>query len=167
MKKILISSTDVMMYLFLMPHVKILSENYIIDVACSSADEYKSEHYEKAIRDQLSKNSKYFDISSRRSPYSISNINGYKELKSIISIGNYDLVWTNEPVMSVITRLAANKFRKNGLQVMYLCHGYHFFKGAPLINWIYYPIEKFCSYLTDYMIMINLEDFNFTKKKIS
>jgi glycosyltransferase EpsD len=164
MKRILISSTDVMMYLFLIPHVKILSDYYVIDVACSSADEYKSEDYEKTIRDQLPENSKYFHISSERSPYSKANIEGYKELQSIIEVGNYDLVWTNEPVMGVITRLAANKFRKNGLKVLYLAHGYHFFKGAPIMNWIYYPVEKLCSYMTDLMVMINWEDFAFTKK---
>ena len=49
----------------------------------------------------------------------------------IMNKGHYDLVWTNEPVMGVITRLAASKFRKNGLKVLYLAHGFHFFKGAP------------------------------------
>ena len=164
MKKFLITSTDVMMYLFLLPHVKMLSSYYVIDIACSSADEYKSEGYEKIIKDQLPVNSKYFHISSERSPYSTANIKGYKELKSIIKLGNYDLVWTNEPVMGVITRLAASKFRKNGLKVLYLAHGYHFFKGAPIINWIYYPVEKLCSYMTDIMVMINWEDYTFTKK---
>ena len=157
-----------MMYLFLLPHVKYLaSNNYHIDVACSSADEYKGEGYQKIIRDQLPKNSKYFHISSERSPYSSGNIKGYRQLREIIKDNDYDLVWTNEPVMGVITRLAASKFRKNGLKVLYLAHGYHFFKGAPTLNWIYYPAEKFCSYLTDLMVMINLEDFEFTKRHFS
>ncbi len=168
MKRILISSTDVMMYLFLIPHLKRLSKkNYNIDVACSSADEYKSEGYEKIIRDQLPADSNYFGISSVRSPYSISNVTAYKELRSIIKKNNYDLIWTNEPVMGVITRLASSSFRKRGLKVMYLAHGYHFFKKAPLLNWIYYPVEKFCSYLTDFTVLINLEDLEFTKKYFS
>lgn len=163
-KRILISSTDVMMYLFLLPHVKKLANSYQIDVACSSADEYKSEGYEEVIRSELPKNSKYFHISSERSPYSIANFKAFKELRMIMSKGHYDLVWTNEPVMGVITRLAASKFRKNGLKVLYLAHGFHFFKGAPILNWIYYPVEKICSYFTDLMVMINKEDFQFTKK---
>ena len=163
-KRILISSTDVMMYLFLLPHVKKLANSYQIDVACSSADEYKSEGYEEVIRSELPKNSKYFHISSERSPYSIANIKAFKELRMIMNKGHYDLVWTNEPVMGVITRLAASKFRKNGLKVLYLAHGFHFFKGAPILNWIYYPVEKICSYFTDLMVMINKEDFQFTKK---
>lgn len=166
-KRILISSTDVMMYLFLLPHVKKLANSYQIDVACSSADEYKSEGYEEVIRSELPKNSKYFHISSERSPYSIANFKAFKELRMIMSKGYYDLVWTNEPVMGVITRLAASKFRKNGLKVLYLAHGFHFFKGAPILNWIYYPVEKICSYFTDLMVMINKEDFQFTKKNFS
>ena len=44
MKRILITSTDVMMYLFLLPHVKYLVDNgYHVDVACSCAQEFKSE----------------------------------------------------------------------------------------------------------------------------
>tara|TARA_B110000211_G_scaffold46695_1_gene50052 strand:- start:3176 stop:4315 length:1140 start_codon:yes stop_codon:yes gene_type:complete len=165
MKRILITSTDVMMYLFILPHIKFLTtKNYQIDVACSSADEYKAEGYEKIIRDSLPENSNYFHISSERSPYSSGNFKGYKELQSIIKKSDYDLVWTNEPVMGVITRLASAKFRKKGLRVLYLAHGYHFFKGAPTLNWIYYPVEKLCSYLTDLMVMINLEDFEFTKR---
>ena len=54
-KRILISSTDVMMYLFLLPHVKKLANSYQIDVACSSADEYKSEVMREVIRSELPK----------------------------------------------------------------------------------------------------------------
>ena len=77
------------------------------------------------------------------------------------------MVWTNEPVVGVITRLASNKFRKNGLKVMYLVHGYHFFKGAPTMNWIFYPVEKLLSYITDISVVINWDDFNFAKKHFS
>jgi len=167
MKRILISSTDVMMYLFLMPHIKNLAHSYDIDVACSTAKEFKSKNYEKIIREKLPKNSNYFNISSDRSPYSFNNIKGFKELRLIIKNGDYDMVWTNEPVMGVISRLASYKFQKNGLKVMYLSHGYHFFKGAPIKSWIYYPVEKLCSYMTDIFVVINWEDFNFTKKHFS
>lgn len=45
--------------------------------------------------------------------------------------------------MGVVTRLAAQKARKKGTKVLYVVHGFHFYKGAPLLNWlIYYPIEK-------------------------
>lgn len=48
---------------------------------------------------------------------------------------------------------------------MYTAHGFHFFKGAPLLNWlIYFPVEWICSFFTDTLITINKEDYTFAKK---
>lgn len=53
----------------------------------------------------------------------------------------------------------------NTMQVIYTAHGFHFFKGAPLKNWlIYYPIEKWLSKYTDKLITINKEDYEYAKK---
>jgi glycosyltransferase EpsD len=166
MKKILITSTDIMAYLFLLPHIKYLAnKNYIVDIACSSPYGYKDEGYEKYLRDNIPSDSKYFKVSAERSPFAISsNFKGYKELCKIINEGNYDMVWTNEPVMGVITRLASSKSRKKETKMLYLAHGYHFFKRAPLANWLFYPVEKFMARYCDMMVMINWEDFNLTKK---
>ena len=47
---------------------------------------------------------------------------------------------------------------------MYTAHGFHFYKGAPLKNWIiYYPVEKICSRWTDCLITITNEDYKFAK----
>src|SRR5690606_25109841 len=52
------------------------------------------------------------------------------------------------------------KARKNGTKVIYTAHGFHFCKGAPIINWlVYYPIEKTLAYFTDCLLTINEEDF--------
>ena len=41
---------------------------------------------------------------------------------------------------------------KTHTKVIYTAHGFHFYKGAPLLNWlIYYPIEKYLSRYTDYV----------------
>lgn len=166
MKKILITSTDVMMYLFLYPHVNyLLKREYHVDIACSSPKGFKTENYGERLREKLPKKSKYFYLSAERSPLSIYyNLKAYRQLCNIIKYGNYDLVWTNEPVIGVLTRLASKKYRKKGLKVLYLAHGFHFFKGAPKFNWIYYPIEKFMSKYCDLMVMINKEDYKLTKK---
>ena len=166
MKRILITSTDVMMYLFLLPHVKYLTDNnYHIDIACSSAEGFKEERYDLYLRNNIPSNSKYFHLLAERSPFAIiSNIKGYKQLSKIIKEGSYDAVWTNEPVMGVITRLAAYKFRKKGLKLLYLCHGYHFFKGSPLVNWLFYPVEKIMARYCDMTVTINWVDYDFTKK---
>lgn len=165
MAKILITSTDVMMIQFLVPHVQNLSkQGHKVDVACSNAAGYENEGYKERIVKQLPSDSCYYTINLERNPFSLKLANGYKELKRIIDSNHYDLIWTNEPVMSVVTRLAARYARKNGAKVLYLVHGFHFFKGAPLVNWVFYPVEKIMSYFCDAMCMINWSDYNFCKK---
>jgi len=79
---------------------------------------------------------------------------------NIMSDNHYDIIWTNEPVMGVVTRLAARKLRKSGTKVLYMAHGFHFFNGAPKLNWmIYYPIEKLAAHLTDVICTVNEEDY--------
>lgn len=164
-KKILITSTDVMMIQFLLPHVQYLHKlGYTVDVACSSAEGYQHEQYGEKIKEVLPEDSEYFHVRTERTPYSVHNILGYKDLKSIINKGRYVFIWTNEPVMGILTRLASICYRKNGGKLMYMVHGYHFFKGAPTKNWIYYPIEKIFSKLCDAITVINWEDYYFTKR---
>jgi glycosyltransferase EpsD len=109
---------------------------------------------------------KIFIITFSRSPMSRKNITAYKKLKNIIDKENYDIIHCNTPMGGVITRLAARNSRKKGTRVIYTAHGFHFYKGAPLINWIiYYPIERFMARFTDDLITINREDYIFAKKK--
>ena len=163
--RILITSTDVMMYQFILPHVEYLHEKgYQVDVACSFAEGYQDEGYHPYIASHIPAGSSFFSIHLERNPASLSNLKGLRELEKVISKGNYDLIWTNEPVMGVMTRLAARNARKQGTKVFYLVHGYHFYKGAPKKNWIFYPIEKVMSNYCDAMCMINWEDYYFTQK---
>lgn len=163
-KKILITSTDVMMLQFLIPHVFYLQENgYEVEVACSNVENHIDE-----VRKIFSNKVNMYCVDLKRSPNDIKNIYGLKQLTAIIKNGNYDVIWTNEPVMGVMTRLAAKKERKKGLKVIYIAHGFHFFKGARKVNWLlFYPIEKIFSYFTDLIITINDEDYNFAKKNFS
>lgn len=107
-----------------------------------------------------------FDVPFERSPFSKRNLTAYKQLKQIIDAGNYDVVHTNTPVGGIVGRLAARKARKNGCQVFYTAHGFHFFQGGPKKSWlIYYPIEKFMCRYTDELITINEEDYQLAQKK--
>lgn len=165
MKRLLITCTDVMMYQFILPHVIYLSkQGYIVDVACSHAEGYKKEGYHEYIRKNIPTESCFYSLDLERSPFSLRNSKGLRELKKIINENQYDIIWTNEPVVSVMTRLAARKARKKGTKVLYLVHGYHFFKGAPKKNWLFYPVEKIMSTQCDAMCMICWEDYEFTKK---
>lgn len=108
---------------------------------------------------------KVFDVPFSRSPKSVDNIKAYKILKKIIDNECYDVIHCNTPMGGIITRLAARKTRHKGTKVLYTAHGFHFYKGAPKLNWIiYYPIEKIFSKITDQIITINHEDFELANK---
>lgn len=108
---------------------------------------------------------KHFNIPFERSPLKKNNILSYKQLKEIIDKNRYDIIHCHTPVGAMLARLAAKKSRKNGTKVIYTAHGFHFFKGAPLLNWlIYFPVEFICSFFTDVLITINQEDYHLAKK---
>ena len=112
---------------------------------------------------------KHFDIPLARFPLKIQNIKAYEQLKKIINENKYEIIHCHTPVGGVLTRLAARKARKKyNTKVIYTAHGFHFYKGAPVLNWIiYYPIEKICAKWTDCLITITNEDDEFAKKHLN
>lgn len=103
---------------------------------------------------------RFFEIGFQRSPFRRENIRAYRELKRIVDENGFDLIHCHTPVAAVLTRFAARKARKRGTRVVYTAHGFHFFKGAPLKNWLlYYPAEWLCAHLTDVLIVIDREDY--------
>lgn len=157
MKKILfVASITRHILAFHIPYLKLFKEaGYEVHVATKGEEE-------------IPYCDKHFEIKFERSPFRASNLKAYKELKKIIDAECYDIIECNTPVASVLTRLAAKKTRKqNNTRVIYIAHGFHFFKGAPILNWItFYPIEKFLSNYTDDLITINKEDFEIAKNKL-
>ncbi len=100
------------------------------------------------------------NIAFNRSPFSLKNLTVFKELKKVIAQNHFQIVHCHTPMGGVITRLAAKEKRKCGAKIIYTAHGFHFYKKAPLINWIlYYPIEKWLAKYTDCLITINEEDY--------
>ena len=95
-----------------------------------------------------------------RHPFSPSNLKAYIRLKRLMSDIKPQLVHCHTPVAGVITRIAARRSRKQGTKVLYTAHGFHFYKGAPVRNWLlYYPVEWLLSFWTDVLITINREDY--------
>ena len=137
---------------FLIPHIEMLvSQGHQVDVAC---------HVYQELDDKLKKmGCAIFDIPFDRSPIKIQNYKAYKILKEVISSQRYDIVHTHTPVASACVRLACRKMEN--VKVIYTAHGFHFFKGAPLINWLtYYPVERWLARYTDVLITINREDYD-------
>ena len=125
---------------FFVEHVKMLySMGHTVEIACAMGTKPLHSAYKEL-------ECKVHEIPFSRSPFSKNNLKAYKMLKQLVETERYDIVHTHTPNASMIARLACRKVRKQGTRVFYTAHGFHFYKGAPLKNWLmYYPIEKFLS----------------------
>lgn len=156
MKKVLFTATvDSHILAFHIPYLRYFKEKgYEVHVATNGDEE-------------IPYCDKKYKISFERSPYKLNNIRAIKQLKKVIDKEKYDLIHTHTPMGSVVTRLAARSSRKkNNTRVIYTAHGFHFYKGAPLKNWLmFYPVEKFLAKYTDDLVTINKEDYEIAKSK--
>jgi len=158
MKKVLFTATvDSHILQFHLPFLKFFKENgYEVHVATNGSEEIP-----------------YCDVkhvvSFERSPLKINNLKAIKQLKKICEEEQFDIIHTHTPMGSVVTRLAAKSSRKKyHTRVIYTAHGFHFFKGASIKNWlIFYPVEKLLAKYTDTLILINQEDYQLAKNKFS
>lgn len=162
-KKILLTATELHLSQFWVPHIEnFINHGFSVDIICSNVSN-KVDILKQKLED-LPVKIDVVDLA--RSPFKFSNINGYKKMKKLLADRHYDIIMTNEPVMGVVTRLVAKKYRKTGTKVLYTAHGFHFFTGATKLNWIvFYPIEKWLSKYTDALVTINTEDFDRARRK--
>lgn len=88
-----------------------------------------------------------------------------KEVKHIIEEQQIELVHCHTPVGGVAGRLASWVAKGKAARVIYTAHGFHFYKGAPLLNWVlYYPVEYLLAKITDCIVTINQEDYKTAQK---
>lgn len=121
--------------------------------------------YENPDDCQIPNCDEYFNVPFARNPLHKDNLRAYRQLKEIIDSGSFRVIHCHTPVGGILTRLAARRARKQGTKVFYTAHGFHFFKGAPLKNWLlYFPAEWLCAFFTDVLITINREDYAFAQK---
>lgn len=156
MKKILfVANLDSFFIKFLIPQLKYFKDlGYIIHIAS------RNENIEIPYCD------KKYNVPFARSFNIKDNIKSYFETKKIINKENYDIVYCHTPFGGAIGRLAAKKVRKKGTKVIYMAHGFHFYKEASILNWLlYYVAEKQLAKITDLLITINKEDYNIANKK--
>ena len=136
---------------------------------------FKENGYEVHVATNGKEKIPYCDVKHtvcfERNPFKIKNIKAINQLKKICDKEKFNIIHTHTPMGSVVTRIAAKNSRKKyGTRVIYTAHGFHFYKGAPLINWmLFYPVEKYLAKYTDTLILINQEDYliaqnNFSKR---
>lgn len=182
-KALMIATVPSMIGQFNMANIQILLDlGYEVHVACNFDDrsvwtEDRVEEFRKQLYD-LGVN--YFQINFARSPKHVGKLaESYKEIKELLFREKYTLVHVHTPVAAVEVRLAAKDYNDaierrvkevkkvpERLRVIYTAHGFHFYDGAPIKNWIlFYPVEKELSRITDVLITINKEDYQRAKDK--
>lgn len=172
-KVLILASVASMIDQFNMSNINILlSLGYEVHVACnfekgSTCTDEKIKQLKVKLREL---DVKYFQIDFTRSVFNLfQDIKSYKQVKNLMKENNYRFIHCHSPIGGVVGRLSC---RSTKTKCIYTAHGFHFFKGAPIKNWvIFYPIEKWLSKYTDVLITINKEDYkraksNFKMKKL-
>lgn len=129
----------------------------IVDIACNYKESSVPEYY-KELGCQI------FYLPCSRVPFNRGNFNAIRKIRRLAEKKRYDIVHCHTPVAAFCTRIAYMNIHRYGTKVFYTAHGFHFYTGAPLKNWlIYYPVEWLCSWWTDVLITINQEDYERAK----
>lgn len=166
-KVLILASVASMIDQFNMSNIDILlSLGYEVHVACNfEQGNTCTKEKINQLKNKLEElNVKYYQIDFTRSVYNIlQDIKAYKQVKKIMIENKYKFIHCHSPIGGVIGRLICKKTKT---KCIYTAHGFHFYKGAPIQNWIiFYPIEKWLSRYTDILITINKEDYNRAKNK--
>lgn len=133
-------------------------------------DYYLAANWSNASKEQIREDEKKFGvhvihIDLVRNPYSKQNIIAYRQLVDLIQTEHIDYIHCNTPVGGLLGRLVGNKCKVK--KIIYQAHGFHFYKGAPIKNWLlYYPVERWLAHKTDALITINHEDYELAQKKL-
>jgi len=84
-------------------------------------------------------------------------------LEKVIKNNSIEVIHCNTPVGGMIGRLCGKKYKIK--HIIYTAHGFHFYKGAPLINrTIFKWAEQIMAHWTDVVITMNQEDYEAAKK---
>lgn len=168
MKRVLmLASVASMIDQFNMPNIALLQKlGYEVDVACNfiegntCSDERVAELKQKlqdihvcCYQIDFARNIKHMG----------QNMRALGQVEGLMKQNGYAFCHCHSPIGGVVARIAGHRTRT---KVIYTAHGFHFYQGAPVMNWlVYYPVEKMLSRWTDVLITINHEDYKLAKKK--
>ena len=164
---LILASVASMIDQFNMSNIAILQKlGYKVDVACNfERGNTCSQKRVKELKKKLDRiNVDYYHIDFTRNVMDfLQDLTAYKQVKEIVQKNRYSFVHCHSPIGGVVGRLVCHQ---TWTKVIYTAHGFHFYNGAPLQNWlIYYPIEKWLSRYTDVLITINKEDYKRATEK--
>lgn len=168
MKRVLmLASVASMIDQFNMPNIVLLQKlGYEVDVACNfiegntCSDERVAELKQK-LQD-MHVHCYQIDF-ARNIKHMGQNMKALWQVEALMKQNTYEFCHCHSPIGGVVARIAGHRTRT---KVIYTAHGFHFYQGAPVMNWlVYYPVEKMLSRWTDVLITINHEDYKLAKKK--
>lgn len=168
MKRVLmIASVPSMIGQFNMGNIRLLQElGYQVDVACDFMDRsvWTEERAERLIKELKESGAGICQVDFSRSVWRINrHIRAWKQLRKILREKKYEFLHCHTPIAGALGRIAGHQEQ---VKVIYTAHGFHFYQGAPLKNWLlYYPVEKYLSSWTDVLITINKEDYERAVKR--
>ena len=168
MKRVLmLASVASMIDQFNMPNIALLQKlGYQVDVACNfiegnTCSDARIAELKQKLQDM---HVRCYQIDfARKIRHMGQNMKALWQVKGLMKQNTYAFCHCHSPIGGVVARIAGHRTRT---KVIYTAHGFHFYQGAPVMNWlVYYPVEKMLSRWTDVLITINHEDYKLAKKK--
>lgn len=168
-KVLMLASVASMIDQFNFPNIRLLQElGYQVHVACNfqegnTCDMRRIQELQKVLQDMQVV---WHQWDCPRTVHCAGQcLAAYEQLKVLIVQNRYQWMHCHSPIGGVLARLAAHWAKT---PVVYTAHGFHFYKGAPMKNWLlYYPIEKLLANWTQVIITVNREDFQLAKRKFA
>ena len=165
---LIVANTAYMIRQFNMRNIELLQKmGYCVEIACNFI---KGNPASKEVMDEFVNQLKSMDVICHQIPVLkspikiVENCKAFKILLKLMREKKYAFIHCQTPVGGVLARLTAYSTKTPSI---YMVHGFHFYNGASLLTWLlYYPIEKFMSYITDALIVINQEDYQLAKKRM-
>lgn len=168
MKRVLmLASVASMIDQFNMPNIALLQKlGYQVDVACNfiegnTCSDARVAELKQKLQDM---HVRCYQIDfARNIKHMGQNMKALWQVEALMKQNTYEFCHCHSPIGGVVARIAGHRTRT---KVIYTAHGFHFYQGAPVMNWlVYYPVEKMLSRWTDVLITINHEDYKLAKKK--
>ena len=168
MKRVLmLASVASMIDQFNMPNIALLQKlGYEVDVVCNfiegnTCSDARVAELKQKLQDM---HVRCYQIDfARNIKHMGQNMKALWQVEALMKQNTYEFCHCHSPIGGVVARIAGHRTRT---KVIYTAHGFHFYQGAPVMNWlVYYPVEKMLSRWTDVLITINHEDYKLAKKK--
>ncbi|MBR2795173.1 MAG: glycosyltransferase family 4 protein [Solobacterium sp.] len=102
-----------------------------------------------------------YTVPFHRNPLHPDNLKAERQLIQMMEENRYDIISCHSPTAGFYGRKAASRF---DAKIIYTAHGFHFWKGSPVINQVAYKnMERLAAHWTDVLVTINPEDYEAAK----